>query len=649
MGIPVPNLDDRRFQDLVDDGKRLVQQRCPEWTDHNVHDPGVTLIETFAFMTDQLLYRLNRVPDKMFLTFLDLIGVSLLPPTAARAEVTFWMSAPQPDPLRIPPGTQVSTARSETEDPVVFTTVRSLTVVPCSLDMLATQSEGSDAVLREEEMLTSERVMAFSEQPAYQDCLLFGLTDAVPSNALVLRMDCRVEGVGVDPRNPPLVWEAWTPGGWVACDVDRDETGGLNRPGDVVLHVPDSHRASLVRRRRAGWVRCRVIPPVEGQPYYSASPTVGEVTAFTIGGTVPAVHADQIRNETLGLSEGVPGQVFTVARPPVVPGDERFVVEVAGGDGWDEWDVVDTFANSGPQDKHVTLDLTTGQVSFGPAVRERDGTLTNYGSVPPKAAPIRVRSYLTGGGRRGNVSRGAITTLRSTIPFVASVTNRWPAYGGVDGETVDAATVRGPLALRSRDRAVTVEDYEQLAYRAAPGVARVRCVPPVLDEDAGGVRVLVVPDAVDQAGRLRFEDLVPSEQILQQITADLENRRVVGTRVVVEPPFYQGITVVARLTARPRTDPDELREEALEALYRYFNPLQGGPDRDGWPFGRPVQAGEVFGVLQSIPGTELVDDVLLFAADPITGERGDPVQRIDVDLQALVFSYDHQVRVVQGS
>ena len=82
--LPAPNLDDRRFQDLVDDAKRLVQQRCPEWTDHNVSDPGVTLIETFAYMTDQLLYRLNRVPDRLYVKFLELIGVRLFPPTPAR-------------------------------------------------------------------------------------------------------------------------------------------------------------------------------------------------------------------------------------------------------------------------------------------------------------------------------------------------------------------------------------------------------------------------------------------------------------------------------------------------------------------------------------------------------------------------------------
>ena len=102
MSLPAPNLDDRRFQNLVDDAKRLVQQRCPEWTDHNVSDPGVTLIETFAYMTDQLLYRLNRVPDRNYIKFLELIGVRLFPPTAATTGTTFWLSAPQENPIVVP-------------------------------------------------------------------------------------------------------------------------------------------------------------------------------------------------------------------------------------------------------------------------------------------------------------------------------------------------------------------------------------------------------------------------------------------------------------------------------------------------------------------------------------------------------------------
>ena len=81
MALPAPDLDDRRFQQLVDDAKRMVMARCPTWTDHNVSDPGVTLIETFAYMTDVLLYRLNRVPDRLYLKFLELIGLQLFPAT----------------------------------------------------------------------------------------------------------------------------------------------------------------------------------------------------------------------------------------------------------------------------------------------------------------------------------------------------------------------------------------------------------------------------------------------------------------------------------------------------------------------------------------------------------------------------------------
>ena len=94
MALQAPDLDDRRFQHLVDDAKRMVMARCPAWTDHNVSDPGVTLIETFAYMTDLLLYRLNRVPDRLYIKFLELIGLQLFPATSARTGVTFCLSSP---------------------------------------------------------------------------------------------------------------------------------------------------------------------------------------------------------------------------------------------------------------------------------------------------------------------------------------------------------------------------------------------------------------------------------------------------------------------------------------------------------------------------------------------------------------------------
>ncbi len=648
MALPVPNLDDRRFQDLVDESKRLVQQRCPEWTDHNVSDPGVTLIELFAWMTDQVVYRLNRVPDRNYVKFLELIGVTLFPPTAARSPLTFWLSAPQPDVKTIPAGTQAATVRTDTVEAIVFATTEDLAIVPVSLTLLGSMVDGKTYRDHGEALGKGTGVFPFQEVPAVGDALYVGLSEAAPSNAVRLRFAASIDGVGVDPDNPPLAWEAWTGDDWGPCELDSDSTGGLNRDGDVVLHLPRGHVASLIAKQRAGWLRARVTAPVEGQPTYSASPRITSLSAVTIGGTADAVNAERVQGEEIGLADGVPGQRFALKRGPVVPGDAPPVLEVSEDEGWVPWSAVDEFSGSLPADLHFTLDPSSGEVRLGPAVRLADGTLRQYGAVPAKGAHLRLREYRTGGGRRGNVAARAVSVMKSAVPFVSRVENRKPGRGGVDGEDVESAKVRGPIRLRARSRAVTTEDYEQLSREAAPEVARVHAVAAGDGADAGGVRVLVVPTADSDQGRLRFEQLVPSPETLQRITDRLEEGRIIGTRVLVEPPVYRGITVVARLRARPRVNPARLQEEALTALFGYFHPINGGPDGDGWPFGRPVNVGEVYSVLQALPGTELVEDARLFGADPVTGQRGQQTQRLEVEPHALVFSYEHQV-LVEGS
>jgi predicted phage baseplate assembly protein len=648
MALPVPNLDDRRFQDLVDEAKRFVQQRCPEWTDHNVSDPGVTLIELFASMTDQIVYRLNRVPDRHYVKFLELIGVSLYPPTAARTQVTFWLAAPQPDVVTIAAGTQVATLRTDTSEAIAFATTDDLPIIPCALGRLGSMIDGKTLRDHGESLEKGVGTYAFQEVPQPGDALYIGLTEAVPFNAVRLRFRASIEGVGVDPTNPPLAWEAWTGDDWEPCELDSDSTGGLNRDGDVVLHVPRTHVASLIAKQRAGWLRARVTVPVEGQPVYSASPKVSGLTAITVGGTVDAVNAELVHNEDLGISEGVPGQRFALKRGPVVPGDVAPVLEVAGDEGWDEWTHVADFAASGPDDRHFTLDTSSGEARFGPAVRLADGAFRRYGAVPAKGTHLRMREYRVGGGKRGNVAPHAIAVMKSSIPFVSRVENRRPARGGVDGEDIENAKVRGPIRLRARGRAVTTEDYEQLSREAAPEIARVRAVAAGDGADAGSVRVLIVPAAVAEQGRLRFDQLVPNPDTLQKVTDRLEECRVIGTRAIVEPPVYRGITVVAKLRARPRVNPSRLQEEALAALYEYFHPITGGPDGTGWPFGRPINVGEVYSVLQALRGTEIVEDARLFGADPVTGQRGQQTPRLELEPHALVFSYEHQV-LVEGA
>lgn len=668
MALPAPHLDDRRFQQFVDDAKRYVQQRCPEWTDHNVSDPGVTLIEAVAHMADQIVYRLNRVPEKNHLAFLDLLGVTLFPPSSARADVTFWLSAPQPEAVVLPAGTEVATGRTETEEAVSFATVDDLTVVPCELDAVLRQEAGTTPEDCSQDIFAGSDVAVFAAAPQPGDCLLFGLSAAVPRCAAVLRLDSRVDGVGVDPRQPPLVWEAWTADGWTECELAEDSTGGLNRPGEVVLHVPAAHVISRVGRTDSAWLRCRVVEAAPGQPFYSASPTVRSASAFTIGGTTTVAHAEVVRDEPLGESAGVPGQRLRLAQAPVVADRPPLRLEVSDGDGWQVWQVVPGFAASGPHDRHLTLNAATGEIAFGPAVRQPDGEVRQFGAVPPKGAVLRAAHYRTGGGRTGNVARGAIQVLRSSIPYVARVENREAARGGVDGETVQEAKVRAPIALRAQERAVTARDYEELARRAAPEVARIACLAVDPAEPAAGastgtagqggaagrtgenaVRVLVVPQAVpDRGGRLRFEQLVPGEELLGRITRFLDERRPLGTRLAVGPPFYQGVTVVATLHSFRAARAERVRAEALDALYAYLDPLTGGAHGEGWPFGRPLRSGEIFAALQRVPGVELVDEVLLHPADPLTGRRGDATDRIELAPSAVLFPFDHRVRVIEA-
>ncbi|MFB6816182.1 putative baseplate assembly protein [Streptomyces sp. NPDC056347] len=644
MALPSPNLDDRRFQQLVDEAKRYVQQRSPEWTDHNVSDPGVTLIETFAYMVDQLLYRLNRVPDKNYAAFLDLLGITLFPPTVARAEVDFWLSAPQPETVRLPAGTEVATARGETEESVVFSTAGELAIVPSSLVRLVTAPVSGDQTDRTAPLGAGKDIPCFQPRPEPGDALLFGLPTAVPRCIVAVRLDSRVEGVGVDPRQPPLVWEAWDGARWVVCQTGTDSTGGLNRPGEVIVFVPAGHTASVTAGVRAGWLRCRVTAPEPGQPFYSESPTIREAEVFTVGGTMDVEHAETVLDVPLGTSEGVAGQRFTVSRAPLLMDGEPPVVQVSTAEGWEVWTAVEHFGTSAPDDRHVRIDAVSGEFAFPPEVREPDGTMRSYGAVPEKGAQLRVPRYRTGGGSAGNVARGAISVLRSSVPYVAGVENREAARGGVDGETVENAKTRAPNILRVQERAVTAGDYESVAREAAPSLRRVRCLPAVAGE-AGAVRVLVVPDAVpDRGGQLRFEQLIPSDAVLAAVTERLDERRLVGTRLVVEPPAYQGVTVVARLVTTGG-DADRVRAEAVAALFRHIDPLRGGADGAGWPFGRPVQYGEIFAVLQNVPGVALVEEVRMFPADPITGRRGAAVQRIDVAPGALVFSHQHQVEV----
>ncbi|MFR9778073.1 putative baseplate assembly protein [Micromonospora sp. MS34] len=122
MTLPVPHLDDRAFLDLVTEARERIRASCPDWTDLSAHDPGMALLEAFAYLTEVMIYRLNQLPEKAYVAFLNLLGVSRHPPTAAWAQVRFSRTGSDRGPVRLPAGTRVAAARGADPRPVVFVT-----------------------------------------------------------------------------------------------------------------------------------------------------------------------------------------------------------------------------------------------------------------------------------------------------------------------------------------------------------------------------------------------------------------------------------------------------------------------------------------------------------------------------------------------
>ncbi len=148
MTIPTPQLDDRDFRQLVAEARSVIRRSAPQWTDLSPSDPGMVLVELFAHLTDLMIYRLNRVPEKAYIEFLRLMGLMLEPPAAASVVLRFERRPPGEGPVAIPAGTRVTTARGTNGgEPPVFATVEDaeLPAGEDTVDVLARHAERVEA------------------------------------------------------------------------------------------------------------------------------------------------------------------------------------------------------------------------------------------------------------------------------------------------------------------------------------------------------------------------------------------------------------------------------------------------------------------------------------------------------------------------
>ncbi|WP_206425852.1 hypothetical protein [Nakamurella antarctica] len=217
-------------------------------------------------MSEMVIFRLNQVPDRLFVHFLNMVGIEPFPPSVARANVTFWLSATQTFPVVVPVGMQVSTAGEASgsgellAESIVFTTTSELTIAPPVLrDILTTDARAERLTPGWDDLRYADTsVTCFSSLDAAGrlvpgDAFLVGFGSSMAGHAIRLSMTAQAKGIGVDPRNPPLIWEAWDGEAWIKAEVFSDTTGGsTERETLFYWYRPSMAFSRWVIRRRIG-------------------------------------------------------------------------------------------------------------------------------------------------------------------------------------------------------------------------------------------------------------------------------------------------------------------------------------------------------------------------------------------------------------
>jgi predicted phage baseplate assembly protein len=659
-GLPTIDLDDRGFQDLVSEARRRIAQHCPEWTEHNVSDPGITLIELFAWMTDLTIYRLNRIPEKLHVELLDLLGIRLEPPNPAEADLCFRLTGPATEPVAIPSATEVGVPRQAGEDPIVFQTTETFTIPPLrpvAYVLTRDRQVKNVAVAEGVAKPYGSEQLAFGSPPRPGDALHLGFDAPIGRLLLSVEVEAsQARGVGIDPHDPPLLWEVFVGNDrWEPAEVLVDGTGGFNYGnGAVELQLPARSAKLRLGGQQLHWVRCGIVDPTAaGKPEakYTEAPEIYSISAAPIGALLPSAHCVHADTEALGTSDGTPGQEFPLRMRPVLELEEGETLEVQnpGETTWTAWKLVDSFAASGKDDKHFSIDLVAGEIEFGPAIRQPHGGWRHHGAVPPAGARLRITRYRYGGGHSGNVAARRLTSLKSSIAGVASVINPRAAMEGVDAESLLAARQRASIEIRSRSRAVTAEDFEFFAGEASQRVARPRCLPP---RDGGPITLHFLPRVEPADRQLTAEELIPDKDLFRRVEEELDKVRLIGTTVQLLPAKLRCVSVVVHLQATATANVSRVEQDVLHALYTYVNPLVGGSPHGpggGWPFGRPLNQGELYSVAHGVEGVEYVKVLRVYETNLATGERqSQPASQVVLDPDELLVSGTHIVKATRA-
>jgi len=657
MTLAPVRLDDLTWDQMVEAiRRRIPAESSGNWTLHAPADPGITFLDVFAFLAEQRLYWLDQVPDTFVVAVLRLLGQDDPRPARPATTVLQITSASQENPV---PAGAIFTRDPSGE--VVFTLDDPVTVLPVGKPSLILKTDGQD---RTADLRAGRDVdLLPADGESGEACITVNLSAAAPDGYVSLLIEL------ADPVTPAGVAQAAVPPAWSPEAVDKvpppaviswayddpagvpvpfgpgdvtDGTQGLRRSGIVTLPVPQSWTASS---------QPRILRLSTGRATFAAPPRLRQLQVNVAAARHRRVYvAGDALGDQVGQWLPLPGQHLDL---PDAQGRllEAFLT-LRERDGLEhEWTAVPDLVFSGREDRVFVLDRAAGALRFGDG---RTGRLPVRD--PRQRDPALSVAWTSGGGVGGN---GGTTSNWSTAD-TASVTaaNLVPAAGGADAETIAQARVRAGGALTEVRRAVTPGDHETIA-RKAPGVAVARAHAAVGDHPGypctlvpGAVSVYVVPAAPrgdadwDRPGFVAAPQ--PDPGMLTQVRTVLGQARLLGEELFVRNPSYRSAGLKVQVTGTPRA-PAAVRARVQRALRQYVDPLAGGDDGNGWPFGAPLRPSALLRKAQETVGHD--GEVSSVAVTLDAGATWEDCRDVAIRPHELiaVAPGDIQVRFASGS
>jgi hypothetical protein len=677
---PPPLLDIRSYEELRDEAIARIPLHNQEWTNFNASDPGITLIELFAFLTEGLLYRANQIPDRNRRHFLSLLGVPLAPAASAQGLITFANERGPLDTLTLGAGVEVRAGR------VPFHTRTAVDVLPVEARALFKREvvgPAPELVRAYRELYASYR----ARRPRAKELRLYETVPLGPDGvdlaetadgslwiALLMRsgdddlpaarkaVGGRVLSVGLVPRGSepertlrPAAGVPRAPGTQLEFQVPQVEgplprepeqripryrtleastqVDVLEEPGIVDVALPEAAALGVWDDLEPLEAGVGEFPPALEDPETTARVITWLRIRAPIGVRAQLLWAGidaawiaqrtEVAGEVLADGTGEPDQVVTLANAPVIPDSVRLTV---GGMPWQriedlleagpEVPVTDPRRAPGAAEPHATESHVYAVDPGSGELRFGDGI---HGARPPAGAPLRA-DYAYGSGRAGNVADGAVNTAPA-LPAGFKVTNPVRTWGGAEGETVAEGERQVARYLQHRDRAVTAEDFEAIVKRA-PGadIGRVEVLAafsPALAPSPGGDAAGVVTLLLVPRFDADHPDAPePGPAFLEAVCRYLEPRRLVTTEVVLRGPVYKGVWISVGLEAEDPLAFPTVREAVKARLREVLSPV--GDDR--WPLGKPVSALELHSEAARVAGVRLIRAVLLAGPDGAPGD-----------------------------